>query len=64
MDFKKSTIFHEPFLLNYLYGYNDASSYMNHENDVFFLIFIMILIQKEVAPKRYNLCSRRWTLVS
>ena len=26
--------------------------------------FVLILIQEEVTPKRYNLCSPRWTLVS
>ena len=26
--------------------------------------FFFIMIQEEVAPKRYNLCSLRWTLVS
>ena len=31
---------------------------------IFFIIFIMILKQEEVAPKRYNLCSPRWTPVS
>ena len=28
------------------------------------IFFIMILIQEEVAPKRFNLCIPRWILVS
>ena len=33
-----------------------------HVVKVSIFFFIMILIQEEVAPKWYNLCSRRWAM--